>query len=147
MGAALGTGGHVASFPHMPATLVMKQLLGALRIRLYCDGGAWQRTIQQLVGRPGCGPTTATVVLGNALWINAGIVVNTHVARLSARFGLTRETDPVKIERELIPLFPQAGWTTLSHLMIWHGRRVCDAKKRRCGDCDLNDFCPSAFKL
>jgi endonuclease-3 len=82
--------------------------------------------------------------LGNAFGINVGIVVDTHVARLSARFGLTRETDPVKIERALIPLFPQAGWTTLSHLMIWHGRRTCDARKPKCGECVVRDICPSA---
>jgi len=70
-------------------------------------------------------------------------VVDTHVARLSARFGFTRETDPVRIERALMPLFPRESWTQLSHLMIWHGRRTCDARAPRCTACVLADLCPS----
>ena len=70
--------------------------------------------------------------------------MDTHVQRLSRRFGLTKESDPVKVERALMPLFPREGWTMLSHLMIWHGRRVCDARKPKCGDCALADICPSA---
>lgn len=107
-------------------------------------GGQVPRTREALESLPGVGRKTANVVLGNAFGINVGIVVDTHVARLSARFGLTRETDPVKIEQTLIPLFPQAGWTMLSHLMIWHGRRTCDARKPKCAECVLRDICPSA---
>ena len=97
-----------------------------------------------LVVLPGIGRKTANVVLGNAFGINEGVVVDTHVQRLSRRFGLTKESDPVKVERALQPLFPQESWTMLSHLMIWHGRRVCDARKPRCGECTLADICPSA---
>jgi endonuclease-3 len=100
--------------------------------------------MEELVALPGIGRKTANVVLGNAYGLNEGIVVDTHVARLAKRLGLTRQTDPVKIERVLMPLFPRASWTLLSHLLIWHGRRVCDAKKPRCADCVLNRICPSA---
>ena len=92
----------------------------------------------------GVGRKTANVVLGNAFDINDGVVVDTHVGRLAVRLGLTRETDPVKVETALMPLFPRDQWTTLSHLLIWHGRRICDAKKPKCGECTLNDICPSA---
>jgi endonuclease-3 len=121
-----------------------KSILGMANMLVEQHGGAVPKTIEELVLLPGVGRKTANVVLGNAFGINVGIVVDTHVARLSARFGLTRETDPVKIERALIPLFPQAGWTTLSHLMIWHGRRTCDARKPKCGECVVRDICPSA---
>ncbi len=100
--------------------------------------------MEQLVVLPGIGRKTANVVLGNAFGINEGVVVDTHVQRLSNRFGLTRETDAVKVERALIPLFPRDSWTMLSHLMIWHGRRICDARKPKCGACTLADICPSA---
>jgi endonuclease-3 len=97
-----------------------------------------------LVALPGVGRKTANVVLGNAFGRNEGIVVDTHVSRLSQRLGLTAETDPVKIESSLVPLFPRERWTMLSHLLIEHGRRLCDAKKPRCGDCPLLELCPSA---
>lgn len=102
-------------------------------------------TMDELVALPGIGRKTANVVLGNAFGRNEGIVVDTHVARLSARLGFTRETDAVKIERALIPLFPRKSWTLLAHLLIWHGRRVCIARKPRCTDCALADICPSAL--
>jgi endonuclease III len=107
-------------------------------------GGEVPGTMDELVALPGIGRKTANVVLGNAFGRNEGIVVDTHVARLSARFGFTRETDAVRIEQALLPLFPRDSWTRLSHLMIWHGRRVCDARKPRCNDCVLADICPSA---
>ena len=100
--------------------------------------------MDELTALPGVGRKTANVVLGNVFGINDGIVVDTHVARLSKRMGLTRETDPVKIERALMPLFPRQDWTMLSHLLIEHGRRICDAKKPKCGECVLADLCPSA---
>ncbi|MEY3701211.1 MAG: putative glycosylase/AP lyase [Gemmatimonadota bacterium] len=103
-----------------------------------------QGLARALVVLPGIGRKTANVVLGNAFGMNEGVVVDTHVARLSARFGLTRETDAVRIERALMPLFARETWAQLSHLFIWHGRRVCDARRPRCGDCLLNDLCPSA---
>jgi endonuclease III len=86
-------------------------------------------------------------VLGNAFGINEGVVVDTHVARLSQRLGLTREQEPGTIEIALMALFPREQWTMLSHLLIWHGRRVCLARKPRCGDCVLAEICPSAFRL
>lgn len=100
--------------------------------------------MEALVALPGIGRKTANVVLGNAYGINDGIVVDTHVQRLARRLGLTKESDPVKVERALIPLFPREQWTMLSHLMIWHGRRVCDARRPKCGDCSLAGICPSA---
>jgi endonuclease-3 len=99
--------------------------------------------MDDLVLLPGIGRKTANVVLGNAFNINEGVVVDTHIARLSNRLGLTRESDPVKIEQELMKLFPRDNWTMLAHLLIWHGRRVCDAKKPRCGECTLAPMCPS----
>ncbi len=106
--------------------------------------GEVPRTIDELVALAGVGRKTANVILGNAFDINEGIVVDTHVQRLSRRFGLTREADAVAIERALMPLFPRDKWALLSHLLIWHGRRVCDARKPRCGECVVRDICPSA---
>ncbi len=107
-------------------------------------GGDVPAVMEELVVLPGIGRKTANVVLGNAFGINEGVVVDTHVQRLSNRFGLTRETDAVKVEKALIPLFPRESWTMLSHLMIWHGRRICDARRPKCGVCTLADICPSA---
>ena len=120
-----------------------RSLKGLARQLVTAHGGEVPRTMDALVVLPGIGRKTANVVLGNAFGLNEGIVVDTHVARLSARFGLTRATDPVRIERALMPLFPRASWAQLSHLLIWHGRRTCDARKPRCGDCVLADICPS----
>ena len=97
-----------------------------------------------LVKLPGVGRKTANVVLGNAFGKNEGIVVDTHVARLSLRLGLTNETDPVKIEQDLMRLFPREDWTLLPHLLIFHGRRVCVARVPKCEICVLNDICPSS---
>ncbi len=121
-----------------------KSLIGMAKAVVARHGGEVPRTMEELVVLPGVGRKTANVILGNAFGLNEGVVVDTHVARLSARLGLTRETDPVKIERALMPLFPRPSWTLLSHLLIWHGRRVCDAKKPRCADCVLRRICPSA---
>jgi endonuclease-3 len=101
-------------------------------------------TIPELTALAGVGRKTANVILGNAFDINDGIVVDTHVQRLSRRFGLTREPDPIGIEQALMPLFPREDWALLSHLFIWHGRRVCDARKPRCTACVVADVCPSA---
>ncbi len=121
-----------------------KSLSGFAKQVVEKHGGAVPAEMDALVVLPGIGRKTANVVLGNAYGINDGIVVDTHVQRLSRRFGLTKESDPVKVERALIPLFPRESWTMLSHLMIWHGRRTCDARKPKCGDCALADICPSA---
>jgi endonuclease-3 len=104
-------------------------------------GGDVPRTIPELVTLAGVGRKTANVILGNAFDINEGIVVDTHVQRLSRRLGLTREADPVAIEQALMPLFPRESWALLSHLLIWHGRRVCDARKPRCGECVVAAVC------
>ena len=98
----------------------------------------------ELVQLPGVGRKTANVVLGNAFGLNEGVVVDTHVGRLSGRLELTRATDPVKIEQDLMPLFPRADWTLLSHLLIDRGRKICNARKPLCASCPLADLCPSA---
>jgi endonuclease-3 len=121
-----------------------KNVIAMARALVDRHGGEVPRTMEQLTTLPGVGRKTANVILGNAFGLNEGIVVDTHVARLAARLGLTRETDPVKIEKALMPLFPRASWTMLSHLLIWHGRRVCVARKPRCAECVLRDRCPSA---
>lgn len=120
-----------------------KSLVGMATMLMTRHGGEVPRTIDQLVPLPGVGRKTANVVLGNAFDINEGIVVDTHVQRLSRRLGLTREPDPIGIEKELMPLFPRERWAILSHLLIWHGRRVCFARKPNCGACVLADVCPS----
>ena len=120
-----------------------KSIQGLAQALVADHGGAVPETMDALVVLPGIGRKTANVVLGNAFGRNEGVVVDTHVARLAARFGLTRETDPVRIERALMPLFPRDSWTQLSHLMIWHGRRTCDARAPRCAACVLADLCPS----
>ena len=121
-----------------------KSLIGMAKALVERHDGEVPRTMEELFALPGIGRKTANVILGNAFGLNEGVVVDTHVARLSKRLGLTSQTDPVKIERALMPLFPRKSWTLLSHLLIWHGRRVCDAKKPRCADCVLRRICPSA---
>jgi endonuclease-3 len=102
------------------------------------------RTMEELRLLPGVGRKTANVVLGNAFGINEGVTVDTHVTRVSRLLGLTPHDDAVKIEQDLMPLFPQADWTLLSHLLIFHGRQVCIARRPRCPECVLADLCPSA---
>ncbi len=121
-----------------------KSIQGLARMIVAEHGGVLPRTMDELVALPGVGRKTANVVLGNAFGVNEGVVVDTHVARLSMRFGLTKETDAVRIERALMPLFERQSWAQLSHLMIWHGRRTCDARAPKCNDCVLVDICPSA---
>jgi endonuclease-3 len=101
-------------------------------------------TLESLAALPGVGRKTANVVLGNAFSKNEGIVVDTHVSRLSQRLGLTKFTDPIRIEQDLIKLFPRPFWTDFSHCLIFHGRRRCPARKPDCAHCELNDICPSA---
>ncbi len=105
-------------------------------------GGQVPPELDKLVALPGVGRKTANVVLGTAFGIASGVVVDTHVTRLSQRLGLTREEDAVKIERELIELLPSAEWIDFSHRLIWHGRRVCKARKPLCEQCVLNQVCP-----
>ena len=117
------------------------------RVLVEEHGGEVPRTMEKLVKLPGVGRKTANVVLGNAFSINEGVVVDTHVRRLSNRLGLSREHDPEKIERDLIPIVPERERTLFSHLLIFHGRRVCKARKPDCPNCVLNDICPSAFEV
>jgi endonuclease-3 len=120
-----------------------KALRGTMQVLLDEFGGEVPRTLDELVRLPGVGRKTANVVsseLGNP----QGIVVDTHVRRLSQRLGLTKEEDPVKIERDLVKLVPREDWGRFPHLLIWHGRRVCIARAPRCEDCAINDLCPSS---
>ena len=121
-----------------------KSLIGMATAVVERHGGEVPADMDSLVVLPGVGRKTANVILGNAFGRNDGIVVDTHVTRLSNRLALANGTDAVKLERALLPLFPQERWTMLSHLLIEHGRQVCDAKKPRCGECLLVDVCPSA---
>jgi endonuclease-3 len=121
-----------------------KSLLGMSNAVTDTHGGEIPSTMEELVNLPGVGRKTANVVLGNAFGLNEGIVVDTHVGRLSVRLGLTNETDPVKVEQALMPLIPPQDWTLVAHLLIFHGRRVCLAKTPRCESCVLADLCPSA---
>jgi endonuclease III len=100
-------------------------------------------SMDALVKLPGVGRKTANVILGNAFRKNEGVVVDTHVGRLSVRLGLTRESDPVKVEQDLMPLFPREEWAMLAHVLIFHGRRICDARTPKCEICTLNQICPS----
>ena len=108
------------------------------------QGGEVPSTLESLAALPGVGRKTANVVLGNAFSKNEGIVVDTHVSRLSQRLGITKFTDPIRIEQDLIKLFPRSFWTDFSHCLIFHGRRRCPARKPDCAQCELNDICPSA---
>jgi len=107
-------------------------------------GGKVPHTMEELIELGGVGRKTANVVLGNAFDTNVGVVVDTHVARLSFRLGLTGETDPIKIELALMKLVPQGQWTFFSHLLIWHGRRRCFARNPDCANCEVLKLCPRA---
>jgi endonuclease III len=110
-------------------------------------GGEVPRTMEELRRLPGVGRKTANVILGNAYNINEGVTVDTHVTRLSRLLGLSSERDAVKIETELMKLFPRESWGLLSHLLIFHGRNVCIARRPRCSDCALAQLCPSSTVL
>ena len=107
-------------------------------------GGEVPSTLEALAALPGAGRKTANVVLGNAFDKNEGVVVDTHVGRLSQRLGLTKFSDPIRIEQDLIKLFPRDSWTLLSHWLIFHGRRRCAARTPDCPHCELRDICPSS---
>jgi endonuclease-3 len=121
-----------------------KSLLGMSAAVTEQHGGKIPDQMDDLVKLPGVGRKTANVVLGNAFNKNEGVVVDTHVTRVSGRLGLTSNVDAVKIEQDLVKLFPRDSWTMLSHLFIEHGRQICDARKPKCEECFLNDLCPSA---
>ena len=124
-----------------------KNLIAAAKALVKDHHGEVPRDLEAHTHLPGVGRKTATVVLGNAYGIEAGLVVDTHVARLSQRLALTKQKDPVKIERDLIKVIPQDTWTLWSHLLIWHGRRRCMARIPDCPNCELNSLCPSAQKF
>jgi endonuclease-3 len=105
--------------------------------------GEVPRTMEELHRLPGVGRKTANVVLGNAFNLSEGIVVDTHVGRLSRRMGLTRQNDPVKVESALVKIVPKKDWTLFSHLLIWHGRKRCSARKPDCAHCEIRNLCPA----
>lgn len=120
-----------------------KSLLGVSAAIESRHGGEVPSTLEELVVLPGVGRKTANVILGNAFNRNEGVVVDTHVARVSKRLGLTRHDDPVKIEQDLMKLFPADQWTLLAHLLIFHGRQICEARLPKCSSCPLAELCPS----
>jgi len=121
-----------------------KAVIGASKSIMEKHGGEVPRTMEELTALPGVGRKTANVVLGNAFHLPVGVVVDTHVTRVSGRLGLTAHSDPVKIEQDLMKLIPQKEWTIFSHRLIAHGRKICVARKPKCRECFLNDVCPSA---
>jgi endonuclease III len=121
-----------------------KSLIGMSTAVAEQHNGKIPDELDALVKLPGVGRKTANVLLGNAFDKNEGVVVDTHVGRVSGRLGLTNETDPVKIEQDLMKLFPRDRWTMLAHLLIEHGRTICEARRPKCEICFLNDICPSS---
>jgi endonuclease-3 len=121
-----------------------KHLIGMAQQIVERHGGKVPETMDALVELPGVARKTANVVLGSALGKNEGIVVDTHVARVAARLGLTAHTEPVKIEHDLMQLVPRDQWSIFAHRLIWHGRRVCFARQPDCDHCVLAPLCPSA---
>jgi endonuclease III len=121
-----------------------KSILGMAQALVERHGGQVPDTMDALVGLPGVGRKTANVVLGNAFGKNEGIVVDTHVQRISGLLKLTRESTPDKIERDLVALVPRKDWTIFSHLVILHGRKTCIARRPKCESCRINDLCPSS---
>jgi endonuclease III len=124
-----------------------KSILGAARVIMEDFAGKVPQTMDELLTLPGVARKTANVVLGSAFGQNVGFVVDTHIMRLSQRLRLTRNTEPPKIEPDLMEKLPHDKWTKLGHQLIWHGRRVCFARKPQCGECALAPHCPSAFKV
>lgn len=121
-----------------------KNLIGMSQALMADHGGELPRTLAGLTQLPGIGRKTANVVLGNAFGVDEGVVVDTHVKRLAGRMGFTRETTPEKIEIDLMHLFPRERWTPLSHLLIFHGRGPCQARKTRCNECVVAHLCPAS---
>jgi endonuclease-3 len=121
-----------------------KAVIAASKAIVEKHGGEVPQTMEQLTALPGVGRKTANVVLSNAFKKPVGIVVDTHVTRVSGRLGLTAHSDAARIEEDLMKLMPPKEWTTFSHRMIEHGRTICIARKPKCSECRLNDVCPSA---
>lgn len=124
-----------------------KSLIGMAQAIVADHGGRVPSTMEELRTLPGVGRKTANVILGNAYGINEGVTVDTHVGRLSRRLGLTKQDDPEKVEQDLMKLVPRDDWALFSHLLIFHGRRICLARNPKCAECALASMCPSAFKL
>jgi endonuclease III len=122
-----------------------KSIQGTSKVLTEKYGGQVPQTMDELLELPGVARKTANVVLGNAFGIKSGIVVDTHVTRLSLRLGLTKEKDPQKIERELVQIVPKKGWVIFSHLLIAHGRKTCRARNPACADCVVEKLCPSSY--
>ncbi len=122
-----------------------RSLIGMAQAVVADHDGEVPRTMEELRQLPGVGRKTANVVLSNAYGTNEGVTVDTHVTRLSGLLGLTRDTDPVKIEEQLMRLYPREDWGILSHLLIFHGRQICIARRPRCGECVLARLCPSSL--
>jgi endonuclease-3 len=120
-----------------------KSILGLARMLVSDFDGEVPQTMEELLTLPGVARKTANVILGVAYGKAEGVVVDTHVNRLSNRLGLTEQADPKKIERDLMELLPRSEWIAVGHLLIWHGRRVCSARKPACDRCLLSDRCPS----
>ena len=122
-----------------------KNIQACARALLERFNGRVPQKMEELVSLPGIGRKTANVILGNAFGV-PGIAVDTHVKRVTCRLGLTRHTDPVKIEYDLNQIIPQSQWTQFSHLIIWHGRLTCRARRPRCSECAVRTWCPSREK-
>ena len=123
-----------------------KSIIGAAKKILKAYGGEVTKTLEELITIPGAARKTANVVLGTAFGITSGIVVDTHVQRISQRLGWTKAKDPDKIEIDLCKKLPRADWDLTAHLLIFHGRQICFAAKPLCGECKVNALCPSAFR-
>jgi endonuclease-3 len=121
-----------------------KNIIGFARALMAEHEGEVPPAMDALSALPGVGRKTANVILGNAFHIDEGVVVDTHVKRLSALLRFTKETTPEKVEDDLVALFPREHWTMLSHLLIWHGRRCCVARRPECGACTVSHLCPSS---
>jgi endonuclease-3 len=121
-----------------------KAVIAASKAIVEKHGGEVPRTMEELTALPGVGRKTANVVLSNALNLPVGVVVDTHVTRVSGRLGLTAHSDAEKIEQDLMKLIPKKEWTSFAHRMILHGREICVARKPKCSACQLNELCPSA---
>ena len=124
-----------------------KSIIGSAKKILSEFNGNVPDTMEELTSLPGVGRKTANVILSSGFGKTAGIVVDTHVIRLSGRLGFTKNTEPEKIEYDLMKIVPKNDWTVFSHLLILHGRKICNARKPLCAECGVNKLCPSAFKF
>ncbi|PYO94954.1 MAG: endonuclease III [Gemmatimonadetes bacterium] len=122
-----------------------KSIIGMAQALVEKHGGEVPQTMDELTALPGIGRKTANVILGTWFRKNEGVVVDTHVQRLTGLLGLAKQTDPVKIEQELIEIVPRDDWTWFSHTLIQHGRRICVARRPKCPECVLNRICPSSL--